>query len=826
MPSPKNRKTSVNKTTESLGKKILRELIGILFLAVAVFILVSAASFDPADPSFNQYFVSTEKMEVKNHAGIVGAYVADSLVQVSGSTVFLVAGFIIMAGWGFIRAKSLRYFIRYFIVTLLLVVSVGTLLGLYFPEDPLFGKTIKPGGITGYFFSSLLVKYLNQVGSYILVVTLLAVAVLAATKLSINSAVEMIKKGVLFLFRVVKHFLLATKELLWDIFSTGSERLGDAIAEKRELWKEKAAERARLKEEEAVMGETEPADSPDKQPIEDFVDTEFAPKIVRGVTESAGKNKRKSEKKKDFQEPFPFLAKVKRYTIPPVSLLEKPPPKTDIQKKNEEELLTNAKILEKKLEAFGIQGKVVQVLPGPVITMYEYEPATGIKVSKIMNLSDDLALSMRAASVRILAPVPGKAVVGIEIPNLHRETVYLREVLSSDLYQNTKSRLTIAVGNDASGQPVVADLSQIPHLLIAGSTGSGKSVGVNGMICSILLKAKPEEVKFIMIDPKMLELSIYDGIPHLISPVVTDPKKAASALKWVVEEMEKRYQLLSEHGVRNVGGFNRLVKDKKKKKAEMEEEEDSEELLFRSLGERDENLKDQFSEFDEEPSEEKVVEPPTEKLPYIVVVIDELADLMMTSPKDVEFSIARIAQMARAAGIHMIVATQRPSVDVLTGLIKANFPARIAYKVTSRVDSRTILDNMGAEKLLGKGDLLFSPPGTSKQERIHGCWVSDFEVKRIVEFLKKQQKPHYIKDILKERMEKDAEVNEDDEFDPLYDQAVALVTSTGMASISMVQRKMRIGYNRAARMIEKMEKEGVVGPSDGVKQREVYARGI
>ncbi len=804
---PKNRKPIRNTPAESFPKKVLREFNGVLLLAAGIFVLVSVASFDISDPSFNQYLTSKKQVEVQNYAGIIGAYVSDSLVQLSGASAFLTAGFLFILAWGFIRGKNVGYFARYFGIWCLLFLSICTLLGLYFLHDPFFGKAIKPGGILGFFFSSFLVKYLNKAGSYILVMTLIFLSVLVATRLSINSMVDVVKNFSLFLLRGIGHFLLGIKELFLDLFATGSDRLAIMVEEKKESWKEKAAEKQKLKEENALPEE----------------EGDSTPKIIRGGKEAVAKA---SERKKSLQEPFPFLEKITRYRIPPVTLLEPPPPKNATQKKNESELLTNAKILEKKLEAFGVQGKVVQVLPGPVITMYEYEPATGIKVSKIMNLTDDLALSMRAATVRILAPVPGKAVVGIEIPNRDRETVYLKEVLSSKLYQETKSKLTIAIGNDTSGQPVVADLSQIPHLLIAGSTGSGKSVGVNGMITSILLKAKPEEVKFIMIDPKMLELSIYDGIPHLITPVVTDPKKAASALRWAVEEMEKRYQLLSEQGVRNISGYNNLVKQKKKKTRPEEELEEQEELLFKSLGEKDEDLKNQFHDLETvEPQEEKKAEPPTEKMPYIVVVIDELADLMMTTPKDVETSIARLAQMARAAGIHLIVATQRPSVDVLTGLIKANFPARISYKVASRVDSRTILDSMGAEKLLGKGDLLFCPPGTSKLERIHGCWVSDMEVTRIVEYLKKQQKPIYIKDVLKVKVEKEAE-EEQEEYDPLYDQGVALVTSTGTASISMVQRKLRIGYNRAARMVEKMEQEGVVGPSDGVKQREVFAREI
>lgn len=825
---PKNRKIFLKSETESLKKKIFREFLGILFLGIAVFAFVSLTGFSLSDPSFNQYMASGNKTQTHNYGGIVGAYLADSLIQFFGGASFLPAAFFLVLAWGFIRGRSVPYFFRYITIWTLITLSLCAMFALYFPYDPFFGKGIKPGGMVGFFLSSFLVGYLNKVGSYILVATLLFLSMVMATRLSINATVEIAKIIILFFLQITTQFFLGAKELFFDIFSTGSEGLARFITEKRELWKRKAEERRRLQEEEAALEEEMVL------PAGDLIDklegaAASGPSIIRDSNDLTGKQSGVDAKKKELQEPFPFYEKTGRYKVPPVSLLEQPPPKEEFKKKNEEELILNARILEKKLEAFGVQGKVVQVLPGPVITLYEYEPGTGVKVSKIMNLSDDLALSMRALTVRILAPVPGKAVVGIEIPNRHRETVYLREVLSSNLYQSTKSKLTIAIGHDTAGQPVVADLAQIPHLLIAGSTGSGKSVGVNGMICSILLKAKPEEVKFIMIDPKMLELSTYEGIPHLLAPVVTDPKKAASVLRWAVEEMERRYKILSGHGVRNIQGYNKLVKERKKAKAREEEEDDDEgdELLFRSLGEKDEELKDRFAPpSDEELTDLKKLEPPTEIMPYIVVVIDELADLMMTAPKEVEISIARLAQMARASGIHMIVATQRPSVDVLTGLIKANFPARIAYKVATRVDSRTILDHIGAEKLLGKGDLLFVPPGASKLERIHGCWVSDLEVKRVVDYLKHQQKPVYVKDILKARVEEKGEGEDADDYDPMYDEAVALVTATRTASISMVQRKLRIGYNRAARMIEKMEQEGVVGPSDGVKQREVYAREI
>jgi S-DNA-T family DNA segregation ATPase FtsK/SpoIIIE len=426
----------------------------------------------------------------------------------------------------------------------------------------------------------------------------------------------------------------------------------------------------------------------------------------------------------------------------------------------------------------------VTVTPGPVITTFEYEPAPGVKINKIVNLTDDLSLALRAVSIRIVAPIPGKAVIGIEIPNSIRETVRFKQVVVSADFEKSKSKLTLCLGKDIVGNPVITALDKMPHLLIAGATGSGKSVALNAMICSLLYKSTPDEIRLIMIDPKRIELSSYDGIPHLITPVVTDPKKATNALYWAIREMEKRYELLSDLNARNINQYNQKI-GKEKKQAK-------------------ENI--------------------LKKLPYIVIVIDELADLMMISSRDVEVALTRLAQMARAAGIHLIIATQRPSVDILTGIIKANFPTRLTFQVSSKTDSRTIIDTNGAENLLGDGDMLFLPPGTARLQRIHGAFISEAEIARITGFLKKQQAPEYDKNITKALVEEKA-VSDTEEYDEKYDQAIALVTETRQASISMIQRHLRIGYNRAARIIEVMEKEGIVGPSDGVKPREVLVRG-
>jgi len=491
----------------------------------------------------------------------------------------------------------------------------------------------------------------------------------------------------------------------------------------------------------------------------------------------------------------------------------------------------NARLMEKKLKDFGVEGEVVEICPGPVITMYEFSPGPGIKVSRIANLSDDLSMALQAHSIRIVAPIPGKGVVGIELPNREREMVSLKEIFNSEEFHKGKMKLPMALGKDIAGNPLVTDLARMPHLLVAGATGSGKSVAINTMILSLLYTSTPTDVRIIMVDPKMLELSVYEGIPHLLLPVVTDPKKASLALKWAVEEMGRRYRMMSDLGVRNIDSYNRELERREKEAAEnkakgvavVEEIVELDEV--EEAGEAEDDMEAREAAIQAYLAKEEELE--HGHLPYIVVIVDELADLMMVAGREIEESIARLAQMARAAGIHLILATQRPSVDVITGLIKANFPARISFQVSSKIDSRTILDGNGAESLLGAGDMLFLPPGTSKMLRSHGAFVSDTEVGRVVEFLKKQGKPVYEKSILEMKASDEKGGADDEEVDERYDDALALVAETKQASISMIQRRLRIGYNRAARIIEKMEQEGVVGPSDGTsKPREVFINKI
>jgi S-DNA-T family DNA segregation ATPase FtsK/SpoIIIE len=546
--------------------------------------------------------------------------------------------------------------------------------------------------------------------------------------------------------------------------------------------------------------------------------------VAANIAAPATKKGKKQNEKQGVppQEAFEFIKADGNYRTPPLSLLD-PIPEAG-KRQDRETLNMNARLMEKKLKDFGVDGEVVEICPGPVITMYEFSPGPGIKVSRIAGLSDDLSMALQAHSIRIVAPIPGKGVVGIELPNRDREMVSLKEIFNSEEFHLGKLKLPLALGKDIAGNPLVTDLAKMPHLLVAGATGSGKSVAINTMILSLLYTSTPTDVRIIMVDPKMLELSVYEGIPHLLLPVVTNPKKAALALKWAVEEMGRRYRLMSDKGVRNIDSYNKELERSEKENA-------CNKARGTTVVEEIEDLEDQ----DEMAAREAAIQAFLEKgdalehghLPYIVVIVDELADLMMVAGREIEESIARLAQMARAAGIHLILATQRPSVDVITGLIKANFPARISFQVSSKIDSRTILDGNGAESLLGAGDMLFLPPGTSKMQRSHGAFVSDTEVQRVVEFLKKQGKPVYEKSILEMKSGDDKGGGDEEQLDERYADALALVAEARQASISMIQRRLRIGYNRAARIIEKMEQDGVVGPSDGTsKPREVFLNKI
>ncbi len=727
------------------------EIIGILLIAAGLLILMSLMSYHSDDPSFS---TAPQQAGVKNWAGVAGAYLSDSLFQLFGGSAYLFPFFAFIFGWKkALNIESKRFYLELTGAVIFLLSLSAFLTITYSRITVSYSGNIPAGGIAGDITAYLLLKSVAKAGAYIIVITLGIVSLMISTDFS----------------------LIRFSQWFWD---KGLEAY-DKIKTEKIIKKE---QERRWKEEDDIVREKEI-----------FYDKE-PPKIVE-------------TKKIAKQEHFTFAEakKVGDYQLPSLNLLNDPP--ASARKVSKEELLMNSSILEKKLLDYGIEGRIINVHPGPVITMYEFEPAPGVKVNKIVGLADDLALAMRALSVRIVAPIPGKSVVGIEIPNNIREDVFFKDILSSDAFSESRSRLPLALGKDIFGNPVVTDLTRMPHLLVAGATGSGKSVALNSMICSLLFAATPDDVKLLMIDPKMLELSAYEGIPHLISPVITEAKEAAGALQRIVGEMQRRYRLLSEKGVRNIDGYNNLIDSETKM-------HDS--GLKTKKIEQDKENEAGYKKEDESPS----------RLPYIVVIIDELADLMMTSAYEVESAIARLAQMARAAGIHIILATQRPSVDVLTGVIKANFSARISFQVSSKTDSRTILDANGAEQLLGRGDMLFMPPGTAKIERIHGSFITEDEMKRVVDFLKKQAEPVYEAFMSAPLPDENEEGSMEDERDEFYQKAVDLVTATGQASISMIQRKMRIGYNRAARMIEMMEEDGIVSQPNAGKREVIYRRSL
>ncbi|WP_369682023.1 DNA translocase FtsK [Malonomonas rubra] len=739
-----------------------KEILGWVWMALGIFLMLCLGSYSTADPSFNN---NLNPANINNLIGVFGAHLSDLLYQAFGLTAWLWPLGCLHLAWRWLKFREVPFRLSRLIAFLLLQITLGGLLALQLEEVELLGSQIREaGGAIGRVIVQILSSYLNFGGATIVLIVFFLVSLILSTRFSL----------VLF----IDGFL--------ESFGRRMELSREARKVKKEL---------RQKEKKLIKKEPEI-----KAP-------RILPPEPKQQQEKIPSKKKKKSTDLENQETFSFLEPSGSYHMPGLSLLDHDG--GDPRPIDKESLTKAARMLENKLLDFGVEGDVVEVKPGPVVTMYEFAPAPGVKVNKISNLQDDLAMALQAVSIRIVAPIPGRGVVGIEIPNKDRETVYLKEIIEDEAFQKTGGKLPMALGKDIFGNVVVSDLAKMPHLLVAGSTGSGKSVSINTMILSLLYRATPEDVRLIMIDPKMLELSIYEGIPHLLLPVVTNPKKASLALAWAVREMERRYQLMADKGVRNIDGYNRkLVKEAKEVENLPPEPEPVEDFLDAEM---------------ETPS---FIEPEEElehgHLPYIVVIVDELADLMMVAGKDIEESVARLAQMARAAGIHLILATQRPSVDVITGLIKANFPTRISFKVFSRTDSRTILDSMGAETLLGMGDMLFLPPGVGYLQRVHGAFVSELEVQRVVDFLSKQGNAEYDKSILQAPAASSSSDGDDDEYDERWDEALKIVSDTRQASISMLQRRLRVGYNRAARMIERMEQEGIVGPSDGSgKPREV-----
>jgi S-DNA-T family DNA segregation ATPase FtsK/SpoIIIE len=737
---------SKTQSREESSNYIAREIIAAILFTFGIFSSLSLL-----------FYSSKSGLDVKGAMGTIGVFISGMLGKAFGLCSFVIPIVMFYTAIVVFTNKTGRRLYQKAISAFIFLFTTTTFLGLIFKSSDFLGYS-PPGGWLGNFLSTLLKdKIAGTYGSYIIVTILLLISLIIMLNLnlsqtlyglgSLGKALIFSVEGISSVFRFSLRQVEVMIENLYDFFSTPKPKIDKEPSQKRV----KPVKQV-LELEEELPPKLEPATLP--------------PIIIE------------QQKEKSADKPVPKAIEHANFKLPSTDLLD---PKKDSEIKiDKDTVYEKAKLIEEKLADFGVSGKVTEIRPGPVITMFEYKPSPGIKINKIASLSSDLAMGLSALSIRIIAPIPGKDVIGIEVPNDRRETVVLRELLEEQEFVKSRSILTLALGKDISGKPFYMDLRKAPHLMIAGTTGSGKSVLLHTVMASMLYKASIYELKFIMIDPKMLELSVYEDIPHLLHPVVINPKESAAALRWAVREMEQRYRILSEEGVRDIESYNRRI----------------EKLDY----------KDKWQKW----------------LPYIVIVIDELADLMMVAPREVEESITRLSQMARAAGIHLIVATQRPSVDIVAGLIKANFPARISFLVSSRIDSRIILDNTGAEQLLGKGDMLLLQPGTSKLIRIQGALISDGERERITEYLKSQGLPEYNQEITKIE-ETESQQDLESEKDELYYEALRIVAETRQASISMLQRKLKIGYNRAARIVEIMEKEGVVGPPEiAGKPREVY----
>jgi DNA segregation ATPase FtsK/SpoIIIE, S-DNA-T family len=733
---------------------IKREVRGLIFLALSIFILISLISYDRLDPSFN---VSSDRMRVQNYAGPVGAYTADLLILFFGLVAYLIAAALMIAAFQDFTRRQIDAIYTKVIGIFLMVISASGFLDLFLrtwrttsrlPGGAVTTFELDAGGWIGNSLNALLQQNVGSAGNILILITAFILSLLLLVRLSLGTIVQ----------SAVERLAVAGRGM-----RIGMRKKVDSQIKIRERKKviQKHIERI---EKQSQITEAKPKKGKEKE--KEAIITGRAPEPLPKTEEDP------------VQLDFRDMAS-ENFVLPPLTLLEAPASESNVDKK---ELVEKSKMITGKLAEFQISGTVTEIHPGPVVTTFEFKPEAGIKYSKIVSMCNDLSMALKAESIRI-DRLAGQATIGIEVPNKDRETIFLREIVGSPVFQQSISPLTLGLGKLIHGEVYVSDLMRMPHLLIAGSTNSGKSVAINAMLCSILYKATPEEVKFILIDPKRLELNFYEDIPHLMVPVVVEPKLASNALKWAVSEMEERYRQLASFNVRNIAQYNQMFLD--------------------------ESLQNGLTD-----EQRKQLKP----LSYIVIVVDELADLMITCGNDVEESIQRLAQMARAVGIHLIVATQRPSVDVITGIIKANFPCRIAFRMPSGHDSKTILDTKGAEQLLGMGDMLFIPPLSSRLTRIHGAYVTEKEIQRITKFWIRQGKPQYNQSILEEPK---AKLELDDYQDELYNEAVRVVITTGQASISHLQRRLRLGYGRAARMIDRMESEGIVGPADGARPRDI-----
>ncbi len=821
--------TSIESTKLNGVQRMLEA--GLLFSCLfALYLVVALFSFDPADPGWSQ---TGFQAPIRNMGGAVGAYLADLLLNLFGLVAYSIPFALAVIGLLLFRQYHYLMALDYLTLGLKIIGFIMLYLGIL-PLASMNGNDIfyfSAGGIIGDIISSSFLPYLSFVGTTLLFLTFILAGFVLLTGVSLVTIVDSIGKYTILFFQN----LLLLPSLIKDKFGSAEvtskeNTLPDdkPLAIKHSLASETNAQpeveqafaQVNLANEEsdekdllAIKPEIEPFVA-----IDDLMDEPLKINVQEQVSDEEIAAAFENVEKIDIADDLPEQnisskssiaidtnkAVFDKYkSMPSIELLDRADKATNPV--TPEELEQVSRLVEAKLLDFGVQAQVVDVFPGPVITRFELDLAPGVKVSKISNLSKDLARALSAISVRVVEVIPGKSVIGLELPNKHREIVRLSEVISCPDFTNSTSPLTMVLGKDIAGEPIVVDLAKMPHLLVAGTTGSGKSVGVNTMIVSLLYKSTPEDVRLIMIDPKMLELSVYEGIPHLLAEVVTDMKEAANALRWCVGEMERRYKLMSALGVRNLKGYNKKVV------AAIEAGEPLIDPLWHASDSMDQTP------------------PLLEKLPSIVVIVDEFADMMMIVGKKVEELIARIAQKARAAGIHLILATQRPSVDVITGLIKANIPTRMAFQVSSRIDSRTILDQQGAEQLLGQGDMLYLPPGTAVPTRVHGAFVDDHEVHAVVNDWKQRGEPNYLDEILSGESSDDILLpgeqaeGEANELDPLYDEALAFITETRRVSISSIQRKFRIGYNRAARIVEDMEAQGVVSTPGHNGAREVLA---
>ncbi len=774
------------------------EALAIVVMAFAILLVLSLASYRANDPiPWPLGHWSGEP--VGNVAGIGGAFLAEFLRQLLGYGAWASPPLLLLLGWRMFwgrRERALSHLAGYF----LLALSIAACLHLLLDVGAAPGAP-PAGGYIGTVFGRLLARLLNRWGGLVVAIALVGTSLLLVTRASFVEALRMVSGRITALARnlylaVVRHREARRKERL-----------------RLEVARRQRERHAKLSAEIEAPVEPHPP-----IPIPAMTESGAAPSGAGPADGRAarrsGRGARKPADGGAAQPQFDFVENTARYMPPPLSLLNPPQPGDQV---DEKDLVETARIITEKCREFDVNGQVIAIQPGPVVTVFEFKPDAGVKYSRIVTLADDLCLAIEAESIRI-DRIAGKSTVGIEVPNRTRETISLRELLSNDRFQKASAPLTLALGKEINGEPYYVDLARMPHLLVAGSTGSGKSVCMNTIVTSILYKASPDEVKFIMIDPKRLELGVYENIPHLLTPLVTDTKKASNALRWATMEMERRYKQLAEVGVRSIEQYNIVARREKKERAETTPEAappppaDGPDAAAASDRAAHAPPRTILS-----PSE--LPEP----LPYVVILVDELADLMMTTGPEVEVAITRLAQMARAVGIHLILSTQRPSVDIITGVIKANFPCRIAMRVSSKVDSRTILDANGAEQLLGHGDMLFIPPGSARIVRLHGPLVTEVEATRIVSFLKKQAKPQYDETVTREDPQNapGAAGARDDEVDPAYDQAVRLAVQMGQISTSHIQRRLKLGYARAARLVDMMEQNGIVSPPDGSKPREV-----